>query len=165
MLCLGWLFLGFSHLVSAHLSLRQQKQHLWANHKRISSGVYPSGKFLTEASYRDLRSSCGEPPISLSPGEYRVTMRTAHILLLCILGAALLAAINCHTGSGPDNCCFQFYPRRLNKTLIKSYYLTHYSCFKPGVIFVTKKSGCHICVDPTLSWVENIMKFVDESSF
>ncbi|XP_041840837.1 C-C motif chemokine 4-like isoform X2 [Melanotaenia boesemani] len=145
MLCLGWLFLGFSHLVSAHLSLRQQKQHLWANHKRISSGVYPSGKFLT--------------------GEYRVTMRTAHILLLCILGAALLAAINCHTGSGPDNCCFQFYPRRLNKTLIKSYYLTHYSCFKPGVIFVTKKSGCHICVDPTLSWVENIMKFVDESSF
>ncbi|XP_041840825.1 C-C motif chemokine 13-like isoform X1 [Melanotaenia boesemani] len=92
-------------------------------------------------------------------------MRTAHILLLCILGAALLSAVNCNNEIVPKECCFTFYPRRLNKTLIKSYRMTDHHCPKSGVIFVTKKLGRQICVDPTLSWAENIMRFVDESSF
>ncbi|XP_041840427.1 eotaxin-like [Melanotaenia boesemani] len=88
-------------------------------------------------------------------------MRTAHILLLCILGAALLAAVNCDCKIILD----YFYPRRLNKNLIKSYRITDHRCPKSGVSFVTKKSSRHLCVDPRLSWVENIMRFVDESSF
>ncbi|KAM6909496.1 C-C motif chemokine 36.1 [Xenentodon cancila] len=91
-------------------------------------------------------------------------MRTTQILLLCILGAALLSTVLCNNGIGPDDCCFKFYPRRINKILIASYYMTDYRCQKTGAIFVTKKTGRHICVDPNLSWVENIMKTVDENS-
>uniref|UniRef100_A0A3Q0SIU1 C-C motif chemokine n=1 Tax=Amphilophus citrinellus TaxID=61819 RepID=A0A3Q0SIU1_AMPCI len=89
-------------------------------------------------------------------------MKTAHILLLCILGAALLSTVDC--GNGPDNCCFVFYPRRINKNLIRSYNLTDHRCAKAAVILVTKNSR-QICADPSLSWVENIMKTVDESNF
>ncbi|XP_068444217.1 C-C motif chemokine 36.1 [Clinocottus analis] len=91
-------------------------------------------------------------------------MRTACILLLCILGYVLLSSVTCNNGIGPDDCCFNPYPRRLNKNLIGSYYLTDHRCTKTAAIVVTKK-GRHICVDPSLSWVENIMKYVDESSF
>ncbi|XP_038586773.1 C-C motif chemokine 36.1 [Micropterus salmoides] len=88
-------------------------------------------------------------------------MRTSHILLLCILGAALLDSVICNNGTGPDDCCFKFYPRRLNKNLITSYYMTDYRCPKTGTILVTQKSH-HICVDPNLSWVKGIIKMVDE---
>uniref|UniRef100_UPI0037E98C2D C-C motif chemokine 36.1 n=1 Tax=Semicossyphus pulcher TaxID=241346 RepID=UPI0037E98C2D len=91
-------------------------------------------------------------------------MRASHILLLCMLGAALLSSVLCSSEIGPDDCCFKFYPRRVNKTLIRSYYMTDYRCPKTGAILVTKK-GRNICVDPNLSWVEGIMKHVDESSF
>ncbi|XP_044039701.1 C-C motif chemokine 3-like [Siniperca chuatsi] len=91
-------------------------------------------------------------------------MKTSHIFLLCILGAALLYSVICSNEVGPDDCCFKFYPRRVKKNLIHSYYMTDYRCPKTGAILVTQKSR-HICADPNLSWVENIMKSVDESSF
>ncbi|XP_076580908.1 C-C motif chemokine 36.1 [Chaetodon auriga] len=91
-------------------------------------------------------------------------MRTSHILLLCILGAALLSSVICSNSVGPDDCCFKLYPRRMNKNLIKSYYLTDDRCPKTAVILVTLKSR-HICADPNLSWVDNIMKSVDDKSF
>uniref|UniRef100_A0A3P9DCS5 Chemokine interleukin-8-like domain-containing protein n=1 Tax=Maylandia zebra TaxID=106582 RepID=A0A3P9DCS5_9CICH len=56
-------------------------------------------------------------------------MKTAQFLLLCILGAALLSAVNCNNANGPDNCCFKLYPGRIQKT---------------G--FITKKSRS-VCVD------------------
>ncbi|CAK6965276.1 C-C motif chemokine 36.1 [Scomber scombrus] len=89
-------------------------------------------------------------------------MRTSHILLLCILGAALLSSVFCQNANGPNECCFKFYPRRVNKTLIKSYNMTDNRCPRTGVILMTKK-GRYICADPNLSWVEKIMKTLDEA--
>ncbi|XP_044196963.1 C-C motif chemokine 3-like [Thunnus albacares] len=90
-------------------------------------------------------------------------MRTSHMLLFCILGAALLSSVICNSANGPDDCCFKFYPRRVNKNLIQSYYTTDYRCPRTGVILLTRKSR-HICVDPNLSWVEKIMKSLDEAN-
>ncbi|XP_041820540.1 C-C motif chemokine 4 homolog [Chelmon rostratus] len=90
-------------------------------------------------------------------------MRTSHILLLCALGAALLSSVICNNAIGPDNCCFRFYPRRMKKSFIKSYYMTDDRCPKTGVILVSRKSH-PICADPNLSWVENIMKSLDMES-
>nr|XP_019955653.1 PREDICTED: C-C motif chemokine 3-like [Paralichthys olivaceus] len=91
-------------------------------------------------------------------------MRPLQVLLLCILGAALLAPVLCNNALGPDDCCFNFYSRRVKKTLIKSYYMTDSRCSKMGVILVTQKSR-HICVDPDVQWVQGIMKFLDEKNF
>ncbi|XP_039997129.1 C-C motif chemokine 36.1 [Xiphias gladius] len=91
-------------------------------------------------------------------------MTTIQILLLCILGAALLPSVVCNSAIGPDDCCFSFYPRRVKKSLVTSYYLCDYRCPKTGVILVTQKSR-HICADPNLSWVQGIMKTMDEKSF
>uniref|UniRef100_A0A3B4ZX08 C-C motif chemokine n=1 Tax=Stegastes partitus TaxID=144197 RepID=A0A3B4ZX08_9TELE len=57
-------------------------------------------------------------------------------------------------------CCTMYNPRRLNKNLISSYFKQDPRCPKPAVILRTKKS-CHICVDPSLRWVEDIMKYLD----
>ncbi|XP_053199460.1 C-C motif chemokine 36.1 [Scomber japonicus] len=89
-------------------------------------------------------------------------MRTSHILLLCILGAALLTTVFCNNANGPEECCFKFYPRRVNKKLISSYNMNDYRCPRTGVILMTKK-GRHICADPNLSWVQGIMKTLDEA--
>ncbi|XP_027143670.1 C-C motif chemokine 36.1 [Larimichthys crocea] len=91
-------------------------------------------------------------------------MRTSHILLLCILGAVLLPSVICSSAIGPDDCCFKFYPRRVMKNLIKSYYLSDHRCSKAAVILVTQKSR-RICADPSLTWVDGIMKYLDEKSF
>ncbi|KAM9426543.1 C-C motif chemokine 18-like isoform 1-T1 [Pholidichthys leucotaenia] len=88
-------------------------------------------------------------------------MRTAYILLLCILGAALLSTVLCQSGNGLGDCCFIFYPRTVRKEYIKSYSMTDQQCPKNGVIFVTKKSR-HICVDPSLKWAQRIMTILDE---
>ncbi|XP_026150504.1 uncharacterized protein LOC113123009 [Mastacembelus armatus] len=63
-----------------------------------------------------------------------------------------------------DNCCWKFYPKRIKKDLLISYQMTDHRCLRKGVIFVTQKSH-RICVDPSLSWVQNIMKTLDEKSF
>uniref|UniRef100_A0A3Q0S602 C-C motif chemokine n=1 Tax=Amphilophus citrinellus TaxID=61819 RepID=A0A3Q0S602_AMPCI len=70
----------------------------------------------------------------------------------------------CLCANGPDNCCFVFYPRRINKNLIRSYTVSDPRCAKAAVILVTKNSR-QICADPSLSWVKNIIKTVDEYSF
>ncbi|XP_033466093.1 C-C motif chemokine 36.1 [Epinephelus lanceolatus] len=88
-------------------------------------------------------------------------MRASHILLLCILGYAMLSSVICQNGTGPDDCCFSFYPRRLNKNLISSYDMTDFRCTKSGIILISKK-GRRICVDPNVSWVQGIMRSVDE---
>uniref|UniRef100_A0A3B4V1D4 Chemokine interleukin-8-like domain-containing protein n=1 Tax=Seriola dumerili TaxID=41447 RepID=A0A3B4V1D4_SERDU len=65
---------------------------------------------------------------------------------------------------GPDNCCFTFYQDAVKRKPHQSYDVTDFRCPKTGVIFVTQKSR-RICVDPSLSWVQGIMKTVDENSF
>uniref|UniRef100_A0A3Q4H3U5 C-C motif chemokine 13-like n=1 Tax=Neolamprologus brichardi TaxID=32507 RepID=A0A3Q4H3U5_NEOBR len=90
-------------------------------------------------------------------------MKTTHILLLCILGAALLSAVKC--SNGPDNCCFKFYPRKYpSLKLIKSYRLTDRRCPMPAVIFFTKLSSS-ICMDPSASSTKILMKILDRRSF
>ncbi|XP_029382575.1 C-C motif chemokine 36.1 [Echeneis naucrates] len=84
----------------------------------------------------------------------------ARILLLCMLGAVLLSLAACKNGISPDECCFAFYPRRMPKTHIKSYYMTDHRCAMTAVILVTEKSR-YICADPNIPWVQGIMKTVD----
>ncbi|XP_029932398.1 C-C motif chemokine 36.1 [Myripristis murdjan] len=91
-------------------------------------------------------------------------MPSSQVLLLCILGAALFSTVLANNGISPEDCCFAFYPRRVNKNLIASYYLTDQRCTRTGAIIVTKR-GKHICVDPNLSWVQGIMKLLDERGF
>ncbi|KAF3697544.1 C-C motif chemokine 4 -like protein Macrophage inflammatory protein 1-beta -like protein [Channa argus] len=90
-------------------------------------------------------------------------MKTTHILLLCILGAALVSTVVCDNSINPNDCCFKFYPRRMKKDLVKDYYVTDHRCPRTGVILVTQKTR-HICADPSLSWVEGIMKMLDEKN-
>ncbi|XP_047439613.1 C-C motif chemokine 4-like [Mugil cephalus] len=87
-------------------------------------------------------------------------MRTIHILLLCILGAALLSPVLCNNGFGPDKCCFDYYTRRIRKDSITSYVKAHSHCPKAATILVTKRSR-YICVDPNEPWVLDIMKYLD----
>ncbi|XP_051799837.1 C-C motif chemokine 36.1 isoform X1 [Acanthochromis polyacanthus] len=91
-------------------------------------------------------------------------MRTAYILLLCVLGAAMLSTVTCENSRGLDSCCFSYHLRRIKKDLVSSYFVTDNRCTKPGVVLVTKQSR-RICADPSLSWVEGIMKDIDEKSF
>ncbi|XP_060904938.1 C-C motif chemokine 4-like [Labrus mixtus] len=91
-------------------------------------------------------------------------MRSAHVLLLCMLGAALLSSGLCSDELSPDNCCFSFYPRRVNKNQIRSYYMTDERCRVTGAILVTKRS-VQLCVDPNMPWVKSIMRSLDEESF
>ncbi|XP_041635738.1 C-C motif chemokine 36.1 [Cheilinus undulatus] len=89
-------------------------------------------------------------------------MRSAHILLLCMLGAALLSSVLSSNAITPDNCCFQFYPKRLDKKLVREYSVTDERCPKRGIILVLKK-GRRVCVDLSAPWVEGIMRHVDEN--
>uniref|UniRef100_A0A3B3BBN6 C-C motif chemokine n=1 Tax=Oryzias melastigma TaxID=30732 RepID=A0A3B3BBN6_ORYME len=86
-----------------------------------------------------------------------VDMRTAAILLLCMLGAALFCTISCDSSSGPDSCCFKFFPRRLGVSKILSFSLTDDRCPKPGVVLVTKRN-INVCVDRNETWVQDLLQ-------
>ncbi|XP_047439601.1 C-C motif chemokine 4-like [Mugil cephalus] len=90
-------------------------------------------------------------------------MRTIHILLLCILGAALFSPVLCNNAFGPTNCCFNYHTRRIQKSLITSYYRADERCAMPATILVTQKSR-YICVNPTDPWVVKIMNELDNKS-
>ncbi|XP_060951864.1 C-C motif chemokine 36.1 [Limanda limanda] len=94
---------------------------------------------------------------------HRAAMRSPQVLLLCVLGAALLSSVLCNNALGPENCCFDFYPRQLMKARISSYQRTDFRCPKKAVFFRTKRSS-KICVDPTLPWVQRIVEQLDEES-
>uniref|UniRef100_A0A3Q2E6F9 Chemokine interleukin-8-like domain-containing protein n=1 Tax=Cyprinodon variegatus TaxID=28743 RepID=A0A3Q2E6F9_CYPVA len=91
-------------------------------------------------------------------------MKAVNIFLLCFLGAALLSAVLCDNTTGPDGCCFQFYPWRIMKSFIGSYYYTDHRCPKAAVFGHNKESE-NICLDPNLVWVERIMRHLDEKGF
>lgn len=91
-------------------------------------------------------------------------MQSSQILLLCILGAALWSSVMANNAMNPDKCCFAFYGRKVAKKNIRSYALTHTECPKVGVILQTQRKYS-ICADPEVSWVQNIMKAVDERIF
>ncbi|XP_020567435.1 C-C motif chemokine 5 [Oryzias latipes] len=84
-------------------------------------------------------------------------MRTAAILLLCILGAALFCTVSCNSSSGPDNCCFKFFQGTLSPSRVRSFILTDDRCPKPGVILVTKRN-LNICVEQSATWVQDVLQ-------
>ncbi|XP_035004889.2 C-C motif chemokine 3-like [Hippoglossus stenolepis] len=93
-------------------------------------------------------------------------MRALHVLLLCVLGAALLSSVLCNIFSdelGPNDCCFGFYRGELAKARISSYQDTDSRCPRKAVLFMTKRSH-RICADPKLQWVQSIMQQLDEES-
>uniref|UniRef100_A0A4W5P3M6 C-C motif chemokine n=1 Tax=Hucho hucho TaxID=62062 RepID=A0A4W5P3M6_9TELE len=92
-------------------------------------------------------------------------MRSAQILLLlCILGAALWSAASANNRNVPDECCFQYYQRRIPKQLIVAYEMTRSDCTLKGVILITKKNY-PICANPDEPLIDRIMKSIDESKF
>ncbi|XP_072315418.1 C-C motif chemokine 36.1 [Eucyclogobius newberryi] len=87
-------------------------------------------------------------------------MKTSSTLLLCLL-ALLLSSAFCSNAGNPTNCCFRNYPSKIAKGKIQKYIQTEERCAKAGVIFVTLKNK-KICVDPNMTWVQNIMRDLDE---
>ncbi|XP_043953977.1 eotaxin-like [Gambusia affinis] len=90
-----------------------------------------------------------------------VIMKAANILLLCMLGAALLSTVLCHSGNMPADCCFSFVKQRMDKNLMSSYHKTDHRCSLSGIILTTKR-GRSICVDPEQPWVNTIIDFLNK---
>ncbi|CAB1416118.1 unnamed protein product [Pleuronectes platessa] len=65
---------------------------------------------------------------------HRAAMRAPHVLLLCVLGAALLSSVLCNNALGPTACCFRFYKGKLKRAQISSYQWTDPRCPKKGVL-------------------------------
>ncbi|XP_020515320.1 C-C motif chemokine 3-like 1 [Labrus bergylta] len=91
-------------------------------------------------------------------------MRSAHVLLLCMLGAALLSSGLCSDEPGLEVCCFRLYSGRVNKNQIRSYFMSDERCQLTAAILVTKRS-LQLCVDPNMPWVKSIMRSLDKESF
>uniref|UniRef100_A0A4W5N3W1 Chemokine interleukin-8-like domain-containing protein n=1 Tax=Hucho hucho TaxID=62062 RepID=A0A4W5N3W1_9TELE len=91
-------------------------------------------------------------------------MRSALILLLCILGAALWSGALANNANVPEECCFTYYKRKVPRHYIREYEMTRSDCSKRGVILVTKKSY-RFCANPDDPFIEKIMKSIDESKF
>ncbi|MEQ2234822.1 hypothetical protein ILYODFUR_035338 [Ilyodon furcidens] len=71
-------------------------------------------------------------------------MNAAHVFLLYILGATLLSTVLCTS----------------KIIVILGLQLLLLQAIK---CLVTAQKGRHICVDPSLPWVENIIKKLDEN--
>ncbi|CDQ86684.1 C-C motif chemokine 36.1 [Oncorhynchus mykiss] len=91
-------------------------------------------------------------------------MRSALILLLCVLGAALWSGALANNANLPEECCFKYYNRKIPRQLIREYEMTRSDCSKRGVILFTKKNF-RFCANPEDPTVEKIMKSIDESKF
>uniref|UniRef100_A0A3B4ZV95 C-C motif chemokine n=1 Tax=Stegastes partitus TaxID=144197 RepID=A0A3B4ZV95_9TELE len=63
----------------------------------------------------------------------------------------------------PQGCCFGHTTSRLNKKHIDSYYITHPRCAMSAVVLITKGYR-HICANPSLRWVKDIMNYLDDKS-
>nr|XP_061810489.1 C-C motif chemokine 36.1 [Nerophis lumbriciformis] len=90
-------------------------------------------------------------------------MRSTQVFLLCTLAALMLTSVFCNNSSGPEECCFKHFPRRLHSRIFKTYFVTDNRCPIMSVILVTKKNNS-ICANPTLGWVKNIMRSLDDSN-
>ncbi|CAN9509694.1 unnamed protein product [Ophioblennius macclurei] len=89
-------------------------------------------------------------------------MKTTAVVLLCLVAAAVFTTVLCQE-RGPS-CCLSYYPRRISKKYIESYFVTDSRCPKPGIILITKKQK-EICVDPNETWLQNLTTALDKESF
>ncbi|XP_044026134.1 C-C motif chemokine 4-like [Siniperca chuatsi] len=83
-------------------------------------------------------------------------MKNPIILVTCILLFSSLTVMASQASSGPDDCCFEFYPKRLPKNRVVRYKYTDPRCSKEAVIF-TMISGAKLCTNPSEPWVQNII--------
>ncbi|KAM9000637.1 C-C motif chemokine 3-like [Sarcophilus harrisii] len=58
------------------------------------------------------------------------------------------------SSTDPGTCCFNYIQSKIPRTLVIDFYKTNSQCFKPGVVFVTKRNRS-ICSDPQDAWVQN----------
>ncbi|CAN9509695.1 unnamed protein product [Ophioblennius macclurei] len=93
-------------------------------------------------------------------------MKTTAVVLLCLVAAAVFTTVLCQgLEPGPKNCCFDYYPKRISKKYIRTYFVTESRCLKPGIILITAKSNKQICVNPNETWVQNLTTALDKESF
>lgn len=58
---------------------------------------------------------------------------------------------------GPDDCCFQFFSKRLPKNRVMTYQYTDERCTNKAVLF-TMRNHAKICVNPSEQWVKSIIE-------
>ncbi|XP_014327706.1 C-C motif chemokine 4-like [Xiphophorus maculatus] len=86
-----------------------------------------------------------------------VMMKNSVIMATCLLLLSSLALQSYANSFGPDECCFKFFPKRLQKSAVVNFRYTDALCPMEGVLF-TMKAGREVCVDATQQWVKNIIK-------
>ncbi|XP_054900475.1 monocyte chemotactic protein 1B-like [Poeciliopsis prolifica] len=86
-----------------------------------------------------------------------VMMKNSIIMATCLLLLSSLALQSYANSFGPDECCFKFYPKKLQQSRVVGFRYTDALCPMEGVLF-TMKAGKEICVDATQQWVKNIIK-------
>ncbi|XP_056125867.1 C-C motif chemokine 36.1 [Rhinichthys klamathensis goyatoka] len=86
-------------------------------------------------------------------------------LFIGLLAVAFLqSGVLANNANMPNECCFNYYPRKIPIAKVTSYIETRVDCNKPGVILVTQK-GFRICVNAGLSWVKSALKMIDDRDF
>nr|ACQ58688.1 C-C motif chemokine 14 precursor [Anoplopoma fimbria] len=91
-------------------------------------------------------------------------MKNPMILMTCTLLFSPLAVLASQGSFAPDECCFRFFTNRLPKNKVANYMFTDEQCTNQGVLF-TMNSGARICADPTVQWVQNLIKAKDQRSY
>ncbi|XP_053089210.1 C-C motif chemokine 3-like [Pangasianodon hypophthalmus] len=91
-------------------------------------------------------------------------MSSRSLLLVLLVLFYLQFFTTAQNAVGPDKCCFSYQTHRIPVKVITGYKETDQRCTKPGVIF-TLKSGRNVCADPSVEWVQNIMKKINERLF
>ncbi|XP_069014857.1 C-C motif chemokine 4-like [Embiotoca jacksoni] len=84
-------------------------------------------------------------------------MKNPVILVTCILLFSTLTVLASQNGFGPKDCCFMFISHRLDKNKVVDFDYTDKMCSMESVLF-TMKNGNKLCVDPSIQWVQNIIK-------
>ncbi|XP_054474852.1 C-C motif chemokine 3-like [Anoplopoma fimbria] len=88
-------------------------------------------------------------------------MKNPMILMTCTLLFSSLAVLASQGSFAPDECCFRFFTNRLPMNRVASYMFTDDQCKIQGVLFTTNR-GVRICADPSLQWVQNLIKAKDQ---
>ncbi|NWW25906.1 CCL5 protein, partial [Falcunculus frontatus] len=95
----------------------------------------------------------------------RVLAPTLAVLLLvaiCSLAEADLriskrAAFSQMQETNHITCCFSYISHPLQRSTIRSAYMTDNSCPQPAVVLVTRK-GRRVCANPEAHWVQKYLK-------
>ncbi|XP_028821422.1 eotaxin-like [Denticeps clupeoides] len=80
----------------------------------------------------------------------------------CLLAAAILLVALCSPAlsqhsSGPSECCFDFYTKRIPVSRIQSFKVSHADCPKKGIILKTVKD-VELCVNPADQSIQDLME-------